>query len=181
MTEDHNRGELVIDHHRGGIELMAAVRVNWVGIVRCIAPIITMMRMSEMGRNVHATNSCAEAGIRGANDVRSTVESEVISHGGETHEGGEQCIGRQSDIHFDAPQWKRRRITVQPASHALEQSFVTKHYGFNINAVHIMVMALCIVKRSGYSSHESVLTVLAFLEAQGEVSDHLLIIRPHAT
>jgi hypothetical protein len=58
-------------------------------------------------------------------------------------------------------------MKVQPASHALEQSFVTKHYGFNINAVHIMVMALCIVKRSGNSSREPVLTVLVFRTAAG--------------
>jgi hypothetical protein len=101
LAEDHNRGELVVDHHRSGIELMTAIRVNRGCVVRYIVPIVTMMPMSEMGRNVHATNICAEAGIRGANDRRSTVESEVISHGGETQEGGEQCRGRQSDIHFE--------------------------------------------------------------------------------
>jgi hypothetical protein len=57
LAEDRNRGELVIDHYRGRIELMAAIRVNRGSVVRCIAPIITMMRMPEMGWNIHATNS----------------------------------------------------------------------------------------------------------------------------
>jgi hypothetical protein len=38
--------------------------------------------------------------------------------------------------------------------HALEQSLVTKYYGFTANAAHIMVMALFIVKHSG-DFHES--------------------------